>query len=274
MEFCIMSVVDNAQPGFAELFKDQVHKIIGRLYNFLQISVSGRHLKYYLGGKFPNSLPTMEEYMPRVKIFTAVFVFLSVLVLGGCSQDESPTAARDQDSHTTSLLKPPNQTPTYVKATHSQLGSATSYIDGILPAMTVDFYGSNSNCSNLGTLSGNGTLTFHGLIADKIRSLCGFGGSGDIPISCSSLIHPDCYGTAFQYIDFQNGGDNYQVIVGLPSSNLGTVTGSTPTTLTVTFDNRKFKLLRYRGNPMSFTMLWNTSDVPNSVSYQIVTSTP
>lgn len=209
------------------------------------------------------------------KTFSISAFLTALLILASCSQDEIPTVSVDNEQ-ASALLKASSITR---DATHNQLGTATSYINGMVLDMVYSV-GNGSNPTEM--LKGPGTLTFHGSIAERIQTLCGYGSSfSSITIPCYDLQYRRYSGGGvICWIYFQNNANKYLVRVGFPNStyypnNSGTSTGSfgSTSTITVTFDNKVFEIggLASKGNGL--TWLWAGSNAATTgVSYTILTS--
>ncbi len=207
--------------------------------------------------------------MSRTFSYLILLAVSVVLFLYGCAQTENPASPQTNNNGDV-LSKPGGGNPTYTAA-HSQLGSATSYITGAPSGLNFE-YNNRTACTGLGTFTGTGSLTFFGLISDKIREHCGYGGTGSIQINnCSLSIPADCFGV-IEKISFQNGSYRYRVTIGTASSQ-GTITGSLPT-FTMNFNEVKFWIARASLNGNNWTTVFNANSIPNGVSYQIITSTP
>ncbi len=212
--------------------------------------------------------------MTRKHISYLLLISAIVLLVAGCSQNENPTTSQGGDQ-VQFLSKPSVVTR---NAAHSQLGSATSYVSGTVTGLVYSI-GTGQNPE---MLKGPGTLTFHGSIAERIQTLCGYGSSlSSITIPCYDLQYRRYSGGGvICWIYFQNGANKYLVRVGFPNStyypnNSGTSTGSfgSTSTITVTFDNKVFEIggLASKGNGL--TWLWAGSNAATTgVSYTILTS--
>ncbi len=206
--------------------------------------------------------------MSRTFILQLLLITSLVVLFASCSQNENPSSPSQADQQITLTKPTPSQTYT---ATHSQLGSATSYILGAPNGLNFEL-NKHTACTGLGSFSGTGTLTFFGLIGDKIREHCGYGGTGSIQIINCSLVTPaDCMGVV-EKLGFQNGNYKYRVHIGTANSQ-GTITGGLPT-FTMTFNNVRFWIQKASLNSNNWSTVFNASSTPNGVNYQIITSQP
>lgn len=213
--------------------------------------------------------------MPHLTRYAGL-ILISGLLFMSCSQNENPTTASSSDQ-TKILAKPPNQQTR--TALHSQLGSAASYVSGTVSGMNFTI-GNGPN--GIEVLDGPAELTLHGAIAEKIRALCEYGGTGSKTISGALTIRN--YGTeVISWFNFQGPGVySYMMRIGFPNSsrypdNEGSISGSFADGSTVTFDGKVFEISKINRKGQGLTWLWPTSsDDPFSatVSYTIVTSAP
>lgn len=199
--------------------------------------------------------------MSRSTAVKTLFVVALVILFASCSQNENPTST-SSSSQVEILAKPPNQ-PTY-SAAHSQLGSVASYVSGTVTGMRY-FQGVVEKLAGKPTSGAPGTLTFHGLVGDKIRELCGYGGSGNITITGSLRLYAYDGVAAVSWFEFGNNGVGYVLRIGWGQAG-GSISGSFATSSTVTFDNQNFAILG------GGTWLWTESRTPNGVSFVINTN--